>query len=1027
MTYLAQFEEIGGALRFGLQREAEKVARFRAELGFAHQLCGVYPDRADDWRALILEAGRVVQAGVQNGGADWDALLAQAEEILAPIGEVAKTYMLACVSHAHIDMNWMWAWPETVAVVNDTFQTMLTLMEAYPDFIFSQDQASTYQLIEMYNPALFERIRERVREGRWEVTASQWVEGDKNMASGESLSRHLLYTRAYFQEKFGLAPEDVQVDFAPDTFGHPATLPTILSRGGVKYYYHCRGSHGPHLYWWVGPDKARVLVFNDIQWYMHMDQGKVEVNPKVVDPLLEFSQATGLKSMLLLYGVGDHGGGPTRRDVERLIAMNTWPIFPRVKFSSMHDYFRYAEAQAMDPDADVDFPEITGERNFVFPGCYTSQARQKWANRHGENLLFAAEAAATLGDRLAEVPYPHANLETAWRYLLFDQFHDILPGSGVRETRQYTMGHAQETQAAAGMARTNALRALSQRINTASLRQGFAEATERRYKDETESALSLGAGVGNASGIGGESGFSVTQTSDRAFLVFNPLPYPRAEIVEVKVWNTSLDEARLVVTGERVHPQRVQVLEKGRYWGHDYMAVAFPVQVPALGYRVVCVSDRLAELGLVDDDTHLADPWVGMGGAARKHAPHDYTLENAFLKVVLDPASGGLASLVDKRTGREWVPEGGLTGVLQYCVEAYVGMSAWVIGPFLTREDLVDGGSLKKVHDGPYVQTFRWTRRLHQQTPGYPGNETLLELDITVRQGVPRVDFRLRVDWREMGHPEHGVPHLKVRFPLALEDPRPMYEVPYGAIARDLRNGEEVPAQRWADVSEEGDGPGMTLVNTSKYGFGLEHHAAARSCHSERSEESRSFDGAQDDRSFDPKRQRSQDDGCCYSLNMTLLRASVDPDPLPDLGEHIIEYALVPHSTGWTVGDCTREGEGLNEPLTVTSCDFHPGRLPTRLSLVSVVQTNVRLTAFKKSRDGEAIILRLVEMDGEATEAEVTLGPELLPRRTVPVMADLMERPLEDGDEDLHLVGNALHVKVPAYGIVTVRLEGGAA
>jgi alpha-mannosidase len=417
------------------------------------------------------------------------------------------------------------------------------------------------------------------------------------------------------------------------------------------------------------------------------------------------------------------------------------------------------------------------------------------------------------------------------------------------------------------------------------------------------------------------------------------------------------------------------------------MTVAFPVQVPALGYRVVCVSDRLAELGESGwvrslTDTHLADPWVGMGGAARKHEAQDYVLENAFLKVVLDPASGGMLSLVDKRTGREWVPEGGLTGVFQYCVEAYVGMSAWVIGPFLTREDLVDGGALKKIHDGPYVHTFRWTRRLRQQEHGFPGNETTLALDITVRQGVPRVDFRLRVDWREMGHPEYGVPHLKVRFPLALEDSRSVYEVPYGAIARDLRNGEEVPAQRWADVSED-DGQGVTLVNTSKYGFNLED----------------------------------------ASLNMTLLRASVDPDPLPDLGEHIIEYALVPHGAGWAVGDCMREGEGLNEPLTVTSCDFHSGRLPTHLSLVSVVQTNVRLTAFKRSRDGEALVLRLVEVEGQATEAEVTLGPELLPRHTVPVTADLMERAQVDGDGDVHLVGNALHVKMPAYGIVTVRLE----
>jgi len=970
-SYEVQFTDISESLKYSLRRQADKLERFTAQLNFAHQLCGLHVDQARDWQERIIEAGRVVQDGLKGGCVDLEDLVARGEAVLRPIGQVAKAYTLLCVAHAHIDMNWMWSWPETVAVTNDTFRTMLALMDEFPKFIFSQSQASTYHLVEKYNPAMFEAIRQRVQEGRWEVTASQWVEGDKNMASGESISRHLLYTRIYVQEKLGLSPEDVCVDFEPDTFGHPATLPGILARGGVKYYYHCRGSHGPHLYWWIGPDGSRVLAFNDVQWYM------CAISPQIAGPLIAFSLATGLKHMPVLYGVGDHGGGPTRRDLKRLIEMDTWPVFPNVKFSSLHHFFRLAEGQARN------IPEVVGERNFVFTGCYTSQARQKWANRHGENLLFAAEVAATLGDRVAGVPYPQENLDEAWIHLLFDQFHDILPGSGVRETRHYALGRAQESQAAASTARTNALRALGERVDTESLRCSFWEGLERAYKDDLESALSLGAGVGYGTGTGGESAFSAAHMSDRAFLVFNPLPHPRTEVIEVKLWDTELDEGHLVATsgpaapGDGIEARRVQVLDRGRYWGHSYVTVAFPVEVPALGYRAICVSDRLAELGLPPGE--LPDPWIGTMGAWRKTPPSDCTLENESLRVRVDPASGGLVSLLDKRTGREWVPEGKRTSILQYCVEANVGMTAWVIGPFLRRDDLLDGGTLSKMHDGPYVHTLRWTRMI---------NDTRLRLDITLRQSVPCVEFRLSVDWREIGHPERGIPHLKARFPLAVHNPTSRYEIPFGSVRRDLFNGEEVVALRWVDLSEP-DGQGVTLVNSSKYGFSLEGD----------------------------------------SLNMTLLRASIDPDPLPDLGEHVIEYALVPHGKGWTVGDCMRVGEDMNVPLVVTSCGFHDGELPLAMSFIATGDTNVRLVAMKKAqrgRDGRAIILRLVEVEGRETEARLTLAPQLLSgganSGVTAVEVDTLERPLDVNDARLE--GNTLIVRMPAFGITTVRVGG---
>jgi alpha-mannosidase len=922
------------------EAEGEQFDRVRAEIRFADRLYAVHPDRAEDWRPRIDEALARVREALSGGSPGMGELTHQVEAILAPIGETAKTYALLCVGHAHIDMNWQWSWPETVGLTHDTFQTMLDLMEAFPEFIFSQSQASVYALIERYNPAMFEQIRRRVAEGRWEVTASQWVEGDTNMANGESISRHLLYTRRYFAERFDLAPEDVRIDFEPDTFGHPATLPTILSRGGVEYYYHCRGSRGPHLYRWIGPDGSSLLVFNDIQWYMHFDaaHAQVAVDSSMADPLIAYAQSTGMRQMPVLYGVGDHGGGPTRRDLQRLIAMDDWPIYPRVQFSTLHHFFELAEQEA------TRVPEVTGERNFVFAGCYSSQARQKEANRHGEHLLMAAEAAATLGDRLADVTYPYENLEGAWRAILFDQFHDILPGSGVRETRQYTLGHAQDAQAAAGMARTNALRALGRRIDTALLREGFeVDSPLRIYKDRQEAGVAMGAGVGSATATGGESSFSVTRTSDRAYVIFNPLPSPREEVVRVKLWDTTLDPALLVVTDEAGDPIPVQVMGEGVYAGHRFLEVAFPVAVPALGYRAVCVSDRRVELGLpVPEAPSL---WDGTGGALRTREREVPVLENAWLRAALDPQSGSVVSLVDKRSGREWVPEGEHLGVLEYCLEANEGMTAWVIGQFRSRQALLDGWELTQIHEGPHVQAYRWMRSL---------GETSLALEVSLSQGVPRLDFRLEVDWREIGDAAR-IPDLRVRFPLDMASPEARYEIPFGHIRRDLFDGQEVPAQRWVDLSEDG-GAGMTLVNRSKYGFSVEGTA----------------------------------------LTMTLLRASVDPDPLPDLGTHVIEYGLIPHGDAWTPGEATQVGAAYNVPLVVMSSGFHEGDLPSSHAFVTVEPVEVQFGALKRGEDG-GIIVRLHNTADAAVDARITLSEFLISSDMKVTEVDTLERPLSLG------------------------------
>ena len=186
------------------------LRRIEAEINFARSFASLRPaTESSAWIALADRAQAILDGiDTSQGIAALTEAVYAAEAAMAPIGQAAKQYAIHCVGHGHIDMNWMWSWPETVSTTHDTFASVLSLMRQYPDVTYSQSQASVYALMERYHPALFAEIVERVKEGRWEITAAHWVEGDKNLASGESLARHLLYTRRYFTEKFGLSAEE---------------------------------------------------------------------------------------------------------------------------------------------------------------------------------------------------------------------------------------------------------------------------------------------------------------------------------------------------------------------------------------------------------------------------------------------------------------------------------------------------------------------------------------------------------------------------------------------------------------------------------------------------------------------------------------------------------------------------------------------------------------------------------------------------------------------------------------------------
>ncbi|HEY3233722.1 MAG TPA: hypothetical protein VGJ84_03340, partial [Polyangiaceae bacterium] len=639
------------------------LTRIESELSVAQQLAELHSDRKEAWLALSARASAHVEAAAGRGLESLRAAVLEAEELLAPVGAVAKTYVVHCVGHAHIDMNWMWSWPETVSVINDTFSTVLGLLDEYPEFCFSQSQASVYRAVEKHNPEMLARIADYVRRGRWEVTASHWVECDKNLVSGESLCRHLLYTRMYMQELFGLTPDDVPIDWAPDTFGHAATVPGYLVRGGVRYVYlHRPGVHTkekPDAFIWQGLDGSQVLVKND----MRLGYNGV-ITPDVARHAFGFAQATGCPSSLFVYGVGDHGGGPTRQDIERARDMNSWPIFPELRFDRAVAFFRKLEECS-------GLPVIHGELNTEFTGCYSSQSLIKKANRFSENRLFDAEFAACIAWAASGKSYPEAALISSWRDTLFSQFHDILPGSGVHDTRTYTHGLYQEVMATATMIETTALRGLAQRVATSEL----AGAAARKGHLPAEFTVSgLGGGAGSFCADGRLSVAEVNNDQGaRPFVLFNPTLWDRDEVVEVFVWDRAV-EGLPPIQNEQFSVRApdgarlpVQAVGRGHDWGHQYVKLAFPVKVQGLGYATYLVEPTERPLEEPQPRVTALDPHHHCSYARPERA--GFGLENQFLRVTLDPQTGFIGSLFDRRSGLELMQQAPSSNGILFGVE----------------------------------------------------------------------------------------------------------------------------------------------------------------------------------------------------------------------------------------------------------------------------------------------------------------------------------------------------------------------
>ncbi len=349
---------------------------------------------------------------------------------------VDSALQVSAIGHAHLDVAWLWPLRETERKCARTFSTALALMKEYPDYHFGASQPHLYQMTKDNYPSLYKDIKEAVKTGRWEVQGGMWVESDCNIPSGESLVRQILHGKRFYQQEFGI---DVDHLWLPDVFGYSAALPQILKQSGINYFtthklnWNQFNQFPHHTMYWQGIDGSRI--------FSHFMSGNDYNVPATPQSFMNFESKNKdgdrADHALCLFGIGDGGGGPGRTHIEWTRLANDLQSLPRVTMEKAADFFPKAEENSRD------LLTWVGELYFEYHrGTYTTQALVKKMNRKLELLAREVEFAYS---RLPGQYYPSKQLDSIWKIILLNQFHDIIPGSSI--TRVYDEAHEQYREA----------------------------------------------------------------------------------------------------------------------------------------------------------------------------------------------------------------------------------------------------------------------------------------------------------------------------------------------------------------------------------------------------------------------------------------------------------------------------------------------------------------------------------------------------------------------------------------------------
>jgi alpha-mannosidase len=467
--------------------------------------------------------------------------------------------ILHLIGNSHIDPVWLWQWPEGYQEVRATFRSALDRMTEYPEFIFTCDSAAYYEWVEEIDPEMFAEIQARVAEGRWELVGGWWIEPDCNLPSGESFVRHALIGQRYFLSRFG---KIATVGYNVDPFGHHAMLPQILAKSGMDSYVFMRP--GPHemrlpgpIFWWESPDGSRVLTFRLPHEYCapredlgyHLDKSIAQLPDRWTE-------------MMAFYGVGNHGGGPTRENLDSIRRLDGVGAMPRLRHSTPARFFQAVRASG------TELPMVKEELQHHAVGCYAAHSGIKRWNRRAENVLAPAEAWSAIAERVAALPYPGAELTRAWKQLLFNQFHDTLGGTAIEPAYDDARDQLGEATAIAARVQNLAVQSLSRLVDVPAEPGTF------------------------------------------PILVFNPHAWRVRTVVELEFGGLKPTDGLVDETGSPVPFQPTQSYATVAAW-RSRMAVA--VDLPPLGYRtyrVVPDTPRVTATTVRATDTVLENEHV---------------------------------------------------------------------------------------------------------------------------------------------------------------------------------------------------------------------------------------------------------------------------------------------------------------------------------------------------------------------------------------------------------------------------------
>lgn len=873
------------------------------------------------------------------------------------------------IGHAHMDMNWLWTYFETMKMCNDNLRQVVAFMDEFPDYTMLQSQAAVYRFVELTDPPLFKRIQDYVKGGRLELAGGMWTEGDTNLSSGEAIARSFLLGQRYFNRHFGKTAE---VGWLPDNFGHVSQLPQMLKLAGMDYYYFHRCK--PHMgsFWWEGTDGSKVLCYANNTY-----NGKI--SPELKDELDKI--APDKNRILHITGVGDHGGGPTRENILMVHELDKLQDYPTVKFTTAETFFNRLNNEMEGR------PTHKGEMQFIFEGCYTTVSEIKSGNRNNENLLYGSEFFNTLrwlnGDK-----YPVTELNELWETVTFNQFHDILPGSAIYEANRQAVARYMENERKAQELKDKAFLKMADEIKfregmgqpvvafnlTPENRKAIVEATVYSHEEPlTIKAASWGANYYGRSFVPADKENEDTEGTGSANFLDPEYKKKHAEPGE--------NIASVVVRdGEgNIFPAQI-TYSKPTPPGFTSKVQFVDENLPAGGYKTyyIDVMDKGKEVHPIPFENN--------------------TFETDFYWVKFDMKNGSIISLIDKNTRSEYVKSGEQLNKLKiYMEDKKGGMKSWTINRIVSEEVVSNVESVKVIEKGPVrscVETVKtW------------GNSRFIERTY-IYKSYPRIDYDMEIHWLETGTDSTDSPMLRALFPLNIQNPRFYSQVPFDVVERPVEgmingqkaptwltsqsriygvtpetaDGQEVPAQKWVDIND--GSKGVALLNKTKYGHS--YHKG--------------------------------------DLRLTLMRSAGSPDIYPNIGKFTIQYALYPHTGDWTNG-VWQEGDDYNipvlanEPPSLALGKSHATR-PESDSFISLDADGIHMSGIKKAEDSEELIIRLVEVEGNEQSFKLTLPKNVRSVRKL----NLIELPLENQAE-AEISGSSVSMDIKPHEIVTLGIK----